>query len=102
MKYFIPENYTHLRATPFFGKLTMPDIFLGRCHIADGNYARLSVMRGAIQYACFSDEETIKPSRERSIDAGNFEVLAPNSWYSFVLLTDDTFFNIDFFGFKEG
>lgn len=102
MKHYIPEKYIHLRAEPFWEGSTLPEEFSRRYHTGAHNYVRLSVMQGSIKYACFSDEKTLMPSRERVIQAGNFEVFAPDSWHTIEILSDEASFNLDIFGLNKG
>ena len=79
----IPENFVHSRSTPFWNQ----------AHV----YGRLSVMQGAVRYFGFPDGDATEPDVEVVIEAGSFGISPPQKWHRIELLTDDTYFNIDFF-----
>jgi len=82
----IPENFVHTRSTPFWNKETAPKALFTHHNTKAGVYGRLSVMQGAVRYFGFADGDATEPDLEVVIEAGSFE-----------LLTEDTYFNIDFF-----
>lgn len=96
----IPPNCIHTRSTPFWNKGTAPPGIFKR-HLDTGTrqgvYPRLSVMQGAVKYYGFADGECPEPDSERIINAGEFGVFPPEKWHCIELLTDDTWFNVDFF-----
>ncbi|GKX56605.1 hypothetical protein SOASR030_27170 [Leminorella grimontii] len=93
----IPENFMHTRATPFWDKDTVPKALLAHHNTKAGVYGRLSVMRGAVKYFGFSDADAAEPDLELVIEAGSFGISPPQKWHRIELLTEDTYFNIDFF-----
>lgn len=93
----IPQHFRHTRATPFWDKTTVPQALLNRHNTKQGVYARLSVMRGAVKYIGFADEQAQAAEREVVIKAGCFAISPPQYWHRIELLTDDTYFNLDFF-----
>jgi tellurite resistance-related uncharacterized protein len=97
MKLTIPAHYVHTRATPFFDKSTAPAALLSHHNTKASVYGRLSVMRGAVKYFGFPDAESTTPDVEWVIEAGHFGISPPQKWHRIELLTDDTYFNIDFF-----
>lgn len=101
MKLIIPSEYKHTRATPFWDKSNVPAALLSHHNTKAGVYGRLSVMRGAVRYFGFSDGETTTPDLELVIEAGTFGISPPQNWHRIELLTDDTYFKIDFFGEPE-
>lgn len=93
----IPEHFRHTRATPFWNKQTVPQALLTHHNTKKGVYGRLSVMQGAVKYIGFHDEHDLTPEREVVIEAGHFGISPPQYWHRIELLTDDTYFNLDFF-----
>lgn len=93
----IPDNFVHTRATPFWNKETAPKALLTHHNTKAGVYGRLSVMQGAVKYFAFPDATATEPDREQVIEAGTFGISPPQTWHRIELLTDDTYFNIDFF-----
>lgn len=96
----IPSHFVHTRSTPFWNKETAPAGLFQR-HLDKGTrpgvYPRLSVIRGAVKYLGYSDAQCATPERETIIQAGQFGVFPPEKWHRIELLTDDAYFNIDFF-----
>lgn len=101
MKLVIPANYIHTRATAFFDKSNVPAALLSHHNTKAGVYGRLSVMCGAVRYFGFPDAHTTTPDLELVIEAGTFGISPPQKWHRIELLTDDTYFNIDFFAEPE-
>ncbi|MGP9421823.1 DUF1971 domain-containing protein [Rahnella sp. NRRL B-41462] len=97
MKLTIPSHYVHTRATPFFDKSNVPAALLSHHNTKAGVYGRLSVMHGTVKYFGFPDAENKAPDLELVIEAGNFGISPPQKWHRIELLTEDTYFNIDFF-----
>lgn len=93
----IPDNFVHTRATPFWNKETAPKALLTHHNTKAGVYGRLSVMQGAVKYFAFPDATSTEPDREQVIEAGTFGISPPQKWHRIELLTDDTYFTIDFF-----
>ncbi|WP_241231810.1 DUF1971 domain-containing protein, partial [Escherichia coli] len=62
-----------------------------------GVYPRLSVMHGAVKYFGYPDEHSAEPDQVILIEAGQFAVFPPEKWHNIEAMTDDTYFNIDFF-----
>ncbi|MGD2708559.1 DUF1971 domain-containing protein [Escherichia coli] len=97
----IPQNYIHTRSTPFWNKQTAPAGIFER-HLDKGTrpgvYPRLSVMHGAVKYLGYADEHSAEPDQVILIEAGQFAVFPPEKWHNIEAMTDDTYFNIDFFG----
>ncbi|MFY9996316.1 MAG: DUF1971 domain-containing protein [Leclercia sp.] len=93
----IPDNFVHTRATPFWNKETAPKALLTHHNTKAGVYGRLSVMQGAVKYVGFPDATATEPDREQVIEAGTFGISPPQKWHRIELLTDDTYFTIDFF-----
>lgn len=93
----IPENFRHTRSTPFWNKTTVPGALLTHHNTKAGVYGRLSVMQGAVKYIGFRNEQDTTPEIEVVIEAGHFGISPPRYWHRIELLTDDTYFNIDFF-----
>lgn len=62
-----------------------------------GVYPRLSVMQGAVKYLGYADEHCSEPEEIMVINAGEFGVFPPEKWHNIEVMTDDTYFNIDFF-----
>lgn len=96
----IPQQCIHTRSTPFWNKDTAPAGIFKR-HLDAGTqpgvYPRLSVMRGAVKYLGFADATTPEPERELLITAGHFGVFPPEKWHCIEVMTEDTYFNIEFF-----
>ncbi len=96
----IPQNYIHTRSTPFWNKQTAPAGIFER-HLDKGTrpgvYPRLSVMHGAVKYLGYADEHSAEPDQVILIEAGQFAVFPPEKWHNIEAMTDDTYFNIDFF-----
>ncbi|MDU4093173.1 MAG: DUF1971 domain-containing protein [Pantoea sp.] len=96
----IPKNCIHTRSTPFWNKDDAPAGLFQR-HLdhntQPGVYPRLSVMQGAVKYYGFPDAESPEPDSELLIEAGHFGVFPPEKWHHIELMTDDTYFNIEFF-----
>lgn len=61
-----------------------------------GVYPRLSVMQGAVKYLGYADEHCSEPEKIMVINAGEFGVFPPEKWHNIEVMTDDTYFNIDF------
>ncbi|WP_318369682.1 DUF1971 domain-containing protein [Enterobacter sp.] len=101
MNLIIPAHYVHTRATSFFDKSNVPAALLSHHNTKAGVYGRLSVMRGAVKYFGFPDCENLTPDMEVVIEAGTFGISPPQKWHRIELLTDDTYFNIDFFAEPE-
>ncbi|MCU6671666.1 DUF1971 domain-containing protein [Enterobacteriaceae bacterium H4N4] len=97
----IPANFMLTRATPFWNKETAPKALLTLHSAKDGVYGRLSVMQGAVKCVGFPDPTASEPDREQVIEAGTFGISPPQMWQRIELLTDDTYFNIDFFADPE-
>ncbi|WP_436876939.1 DUF1971 domain-containing protein [Siccibacter turicensis] len=97
MNTIIPAHYVHTRATAFFDKTNVPAALLSHHNTKAGVYGRLSVMRGAVKYFGFPDADSTTPDLERVIEAGRFGISPPEKWHRIELLTEDTYFNIDFF-----
>lgn len=96
----IPQNYIHTRSTPFWNKQTAPAGIFER-HLDKGTrpgvYPRLSVMHGAVKDFGYPDEHSAEPDQVILIEAGQFAVFPPEKWHNIEAMTDDTYFNIDFF-----
>ncbi|EDU8470875.1 DUF1971 domain-containing protein [Salmonella enterica subsp. enterica serovar Saintpaul] len=96
----IPQNHIHTRSTPFWNKETAPAGIFER-HLDKGTrpgvYSRLSVMQGAVKYLGYADEHCSEPEEIMVINAGEFGVFPPEKWHNIEVMTDDTYFNIDFF-----
>lgn len=56
-----------------------------------------SVMQGAVKYLGYADEHCSEPEEIMVINAGEFGVFPPEKWHNIEVMTDDTYFNIDFF-----
>jgi Uncharacterized protein/domain, possibly involved in tellurite resistance, COG3615 len=54
-------------------------------------------MQGAVKYFGFANEHDTTPEVKAVIEAGHFGISPPQYWHHIELLTDDTYFNIDFF-----
>lgn len=93
----IPENFVHTRSTPFWTKDTAPKALFTHHNTKAGVYGRLSVMQGAVRYFGFADGDATERDLELVIEAGTFGISPPQKWHRIELLTDDTYFNIDFF-----
>lgn len=93
----IPQYFSHTRSTPFWNKDTAPKPLFTHHNTKDGVYGRLSVMQGAVKYFGFPNAEATEPDMEIIITAGTFGISPPQKWHRIELLTDDTYFNIDFF-----
>ena len=93
----IPANYHVTRSTPFFNRQTVPAALLSHHNTKAGVYGRLSVMQGAVKYYGFANEQAQMPEIEVTINAGQFGVSPPQYWHKVELLTEDTYFNLDFF-----
>ncbi|EOC1566310.1 DUF1971 domain-containing protein [Cronobacter dublinensis] len=93
----IPQHYVHTRATPFWNKETAPAALFTHHNTRAGVYGRLSVMQGAVKYYGFADGDAKTPDMEVLIEAGQFGISPPQKWHRIELLTEDTYFNIDFF-----
>ena len=50
-----------------------------------------------MRYFGFPDADATKPDLELVIEAGSFGISPPEKWHRIELLTDDKYFNIDFF-----
>lgn len=97
MTHNIPKNFTHTRSTPFWDKESVPKALLTHHNTKKGVYGRLSVMRGAVKYYGFASETAPEQEMEVTIMAGEFGISPPQYWHCIELLSDDTYFNIDFF-----
>jgi Uncharacterized protein/domain, possibly involved in tellurite resistance len=97
MTQLIPVHFRHTRSTPFWDKKTVPQALLTHHNTKKGVYGRLSVMQGAVKYIGFANEHDAEPAVELVIEAGHFGISPPEYWHRVELLTDDTYFNIDFF-----
>lgn len=97
MAHTIPANFVHTRSTPFWDKDSVPKALLNHHNTKKGVFGRLSVMRGAVKYYGFASETDKTPETEVVINAGQFGISPPQYWHHIELLTDDTYFNIDFF-----
>ncbi|MEG3131616.1 DUF1971 domain-containing protein [Pantoea cypripedii] len=93
----IPQNFIHTRSTPWWNKESAPAALFNHHNTKKGVYGRLSVMQGAVKYFGFPDANTAVPDMEVIIEAGQFGVSPPQKWHRIELLTEDTYFNIDFF-----
>lgn len=54
-------------------------------------------MHGAVKYLGYADEHSAEPDQVILIEAGQFAVFPPEKWHNIEAMTDDTYFNIDFF-----
>ena len=97
MAFQIPAHFRHTRSTPFWDKQTVPQALLTHHNTKKGVYGRLSVMEGAVKYFGFASENDTTAEIEVVIEAGHFGISPPQYWHCIELLTDDTYFNIDFF-----
>ena len=97
MAHQIPVHFRHTRSTPFWTKETVPQALLTHHNTKKGGYGRLSVMQGAVKYVGFAREHDPTREVEVVIEAGHFGITPPQYWHHIELLTDDTYFNIDFF-----
>lgn len=101
MAYIIPKHFVHTRSTPFWGKESVPKALLAHHNTKKGVYARISVMHGAVRYYGFAGEKEAKHEMETTILAGQFGISPPQYWHRIELLSDDTYFNIEFFAAPE-
>ncbi|MFD1801469.1 DUF1971 domain-containing protein [Mixta tenebrionis] len=101
MAHQIPKHFVHTRSTPFWDKTSVPRALLTHHNTKKGVYGRLSVMQGAVKYYGHPDEHDEKAEIEVVIEAGHFGISPPQYWHHIELLTDDTYFNIDFFADPE-
>jgi len=97
MAHRIPKHFVHTRSTPFWDKESVPRALLPHHNTKKGVYGRLSVMQGAVKYYGFANEHDTTPEVEVVIEAGQFGISPPEYWHHVEVLTDDTYFNIDFF-----
>ena len=97
MAHRIPKHFVHTRSTPFWDKESVPRALLTHHNTKKGVYGRLSVMQGAVKYYGFANEHDTTPEVEVVIEAGQFGISPPEYWHHVEGLTDDTYFNIDFF-----
>lgn len=97
----IPADYKHTRSTPFWNKESVPKSLLTHHNTKKDVYGRLSVMAGAVKYIGFKNENDTLAEIEVVIEAGHFGVSPPQYWHRIELLSDDTYFNIDFFAAPE-
>jgi tellurite resistance-related uncharacterized protein len=97
MAHQIPFHFRHTRSTPFWNKETVPQALLTHHNTKKGVYGRLSVMAGAVKYIGFHNQHDETPEIEVVIEAGHFGISPPQYWHRIELLTDETYFNIDFF-----
>ncbi|MCT4702644.1 DUF1971 domain-containing protein [Enterobacteriaceae bacterium H20N1] len=97
MAHRIPADYKHTRSTPFWNKDSVPKALLTHHNTKKDVYGRLSVMAGAVKYIGFKSENDTAPEIELIIEEGHFGVSPPQYWHRIELLTEDTYFNIDFF-----
>ncbi|MGQ8860691.1 DUF1971 domain-containing protein [Shigella sonnei] len=51
---------------------------------------------GSVRY-CQYTSHSAEPDQVILIEAGQFEVFPPEKWHNIEAMTDDTYFNIDFF-----
>lgn len=93
----IPFHFVHTRATPFWNKDTAPQALFSRHNTRAGVYGRLSVMQGAVKYCGFTDGDATETDIEVVVEAGSFAISPPEKWHRIELLTDDTYFNLDFY-----
>lgn len=93
----IPQRFTHTRSTPWWDKTTAPAALFTHHNTKKGVFGRLSVMQGAVKYFGFPDAHTTVPDVELIIEAGHFGISPPQKWHRIELMTEDTYFNIDFF-----
>lgn len=93
----IPEHYIHKYATSFWSTASVPESVLSVHTNKPGVYGRVSVMKGAVSYQRFSAADAQAPESEMHIEAGGFLETAPEQWQRIALLTEDTYFMIDFF-----
>ncbi|MFO6426833.1 DUF1971 domain-containing protein [Escherichia coli] len=49
------------------------------------------------QISGYADEHSAEPDQVILIEAGQFAVFPPEKWHNIEAMTDDTYFNIDFF-----
>lgn len=101
MRHYIPLNFSQLRARACWDQPSTPQAPPGRYHSEAGIYVRLSVMSGAIKYACFSDEDTLIPADEREILAGTFDVIPLETWHTIMPMTEYSVFHLDLFGLNR-
>lgn len=93
----IPVHFRHRRATPFWDRQTAPQaLFTNHQNEADV-YCRLSVMQGAVKLFCFADQDASDPVSEIVIEAGHTHIILPLCWFSIALVTDESYFNLDYF-----
>ena len=97
MAHIIPKHFVHTRSTPFWDKKSVPQALLTHHNTKKGVYGRLSVMCGAVKYYGFSGEHETEHEMETTIIAGQFGISPPLSWHRIELLSDDTYFNLEFF-----
>lgn len=97
MAHIIPQHFAHTRSTPFWDRKSVPQALLTHHNTKKGVYGRLSVMRGAVKYYGFAGEHQTAHEMEITIIAGQFGISPPQYWHHIKLLSDDTYFNIDFF-----
>ncbi|MCT4709227.1 DUF1971 domain-containing protein [Enterobacteriaceae bacterium H11S18] len=98
MQHFeIPIHFRHVRATPFWNKETVLQDLLNQRNDTQDRYVRLSVMQGAIKCYDFITEHDAMPGDEAEIKAGRFITLPPQHWYNIEMLSDDTYFNLDYY-----
>lgn len=93
----IPKNYIHTRSTPFWNRDDAPQALMNHHNTKRGVFGRLSVMKGAVKYYGFPDADTMEPEMSVVIDEGHYGISPPEYWHCIEILTEDTYFNIDFF-----
>ena len=54
-------------------------------------------MQGAVKYLGYADEHSPEAETVMIIEAGQFGVFPPEKWHNIEVMSDDTYFNIDFF-----
>ena len=97
MAHLIPKHFVHTRSTPYWDINNVPKALLTHHNTKKGVFGRLSVMQGAVKYYGFASEHSKQPEIEVIINAGQFGVSPPQYWHHIELLTEDSYFNIDFF-----
>ena len=75
----------------------MPQALLTHHNTKKGVYGRLPVMYGAVKQYGFAGEHKTEHEMETTLIAGQFDISPPLSWHRIELLSDDTYFNLEFF-----
>lgn len=93
----IPENYHFIKTTGFYNCHNTPEILLKKHQILIGEFGRISVMKGCVNYRGFLRQDVELKEIDYTINEMEFFIVSSKYWHLLEIMSEETCFSIDFF-----